>query len=465
MSTSVSEAFDRASRRVRENLPREHGFEAAARIEGEVPAWLDATLYRNGPALTERFGMAYGHSFEGDGAITAVRVAGGEAEFATKLVRTDEFMEEERSQKMLYGMSVPWLRRMSNVVRGKSKIPANVNVMMWQDKLLAVPEGGAPWHLDADTLDTVGALEMDGLRSGYHSAHPHRIDSRDASFSFRILWGKSTQLSLLVYPDEGPARELAKIEIDGVVYFHDFIATDDHLIFFIPPVRVDIFRAIFRVGPFRKLFKWQPELGTRILVVPIDQPDKPVEIHTDALYVWHFANAFTRGDEICVDFSYWPDFSSFDAVGDPNYKITSQPSLRRARIDVAKRTCEIDVLSDMTSEFPSVPVYEQGLTSVNLFSQSDTEHESGILYCNATTLESRRFLFGAGQLASEPNLITPRGSTDLEEAIVSTLVYDLEAHSSFLALFNAAHIEDGPIAKIWSQHHIPMTFHGGWYAP
>src|SRR5258705_5036439 len=61
------------------DLPREHGFEAL-RLEGELPAELTGTLYRTGPALFSSHGDRYQHWFDGDGAVSAVRFAGGRAE-------------------------------------------------------------------------------------------------------------------------------------------------------------------------------------------------------------------------------------------------------------------------------------------------------------------------------------------------------------------------------------------------
>ena len=462
MSAAVKEQFDQANERVRENLPREHGFEDVARIEGELPGWFSGTLYRNGPGLQDRFGQKLGHSFEGDGAVTAVRVEEGRAQSASRFVRTPEFLEEERQGKLLYGLGVSWFRRMGNTLGKKAKNPANVNVMRWQGKLLAVAEGGAPYLLDPDTLETLGAPDMNGLAPGYHSPHPHRIDERKASYSFRLLWGRQTELSIFSYPDEGRPRELTRVAIDGAVYIHDFIATRDHLVFFIPPVRINILRAMSRIGPLRKIFGWKPELGTKVIVVPIDSPEEVVVMDAPAFHVWHYANAFTRRDgELFVDFSYWPDFSSFDAVGSTDYGTTSSPDLRRARIDLGKREFSLEVLTEFASEFPSVAPAAQGLESGLVWSQTETEDRSGVMSCDLEGGRIQRHLFDPGQVASEPNF-APRPGGEPDEGVLSTLCYDLATHTSFLAMFDAQRVEDGPQAKIWLDHHVPMTFHGFW---
>jgi len=43
-------------------------------------------------------------------------------------------------------------------------------------------------------------------------------------------------------------------------------------------------------------------------------------------------------------------------------------------------------------------------------------------------------------------------------------VLDGKAGKSFLAVFDAAHLENGPVAKVKLRTHLPMSFHGWWEA-
>ena len=38
-------------------------------------------------------------------------------------------------------------------------------------------------------------------------------------------------------------------------------------------------------------WRWQPRRGTEVIVVPLDEPSRPVRFPTDAFFQWHFANA------------------------------------------------------------------------------------------------------------------------------------------------------------------------------
>src|SRR5690349_24614609 len=121
---------------------------------------------------------------------------------------------------------------------------------------------------------------------------------------------------------------------------HDFIATDTHLVFFVSPVRVDVPRVMLQLGGFQDMFRWKPELGTEIICVPIDRPHEVVRFTTDAFYQWHFTNAFTRGNELVVDYVHYPDFASFYELGrvlrDGSSRELGKGRPHRAVIDLTK---------------------------------------------------------------------------------------------------------------------------------
>ena len=372
----------------------------------------------------------------GDGAITAVRLQGGRAEVATRLVRSEAFCEEEARGRLLYGPEVSWFKRIRNQLSGRAKPAANVNVIRWQERLLALPEGAPPYVIDEETLKTIGPLAMGALAGGYHSPHPRRVASRRASFSFRLLWGRQNMLSVFCLPDEGAPYELTRIDLGEACYFHDFIATPDHLIFFIPPVRIRVGRAILQLGGLKGLFTWKPQLGTRILVIPIEAPERVMELSCEALFVWHFGNAFKDssggGEVIQVDFSHWPDFSSFDAIGSAEASVTSDPTLQRATLELSARRVTMRPLSSTRfAEFPSVREQEQGEVSGTLWAQTEREERSGVLLCRPERGEVEEYLFEPGQIASEPNHLPSR---DQGAGHLSTLVYDHASRRSFLAL-------------------------------
>jgi len=431
-----------------EDLGREHGFEPL-HIEGRLPAGLRGTLYRAGPGQFGQFGRKYTHPFEADGQTTAIRIADGQAFGASRIVQSTGLLEERAAGKSLYGLSLPWPRRLANSLRGRNKNTANTSVLVWQDRVFALMEAGKPTELAPGDLSTLGETDL-GVIVSFFSAHPHRVASRRASYNFGLEYGRSTRLHLYELPDQGPARHLGAVELSGPPMLHDFIATETHLIFFISPVRIDVPRMLLQVGSFEQLFRWRPELGTEILAVPIERPSEPVRFTVDAFYQWHFMNAFGRGGELVIDYVRYAGFESFHDIGAAG---AGRPSgarddghYHRATIDLAARTLRSERISERRCEFPTVAPGNEGREHALGYAVFDELRSVGSIDARGTIAAHE---LPAEQRASEPLYV---------DGHLLSLCHT--AGAAFLAVYDAHRIPDGPVARIWLDHHVPITFHG-----
>ena len=290
------------------DLTREHGFEAL-KVEGEIPPALSGTLYRTGPALTQRFGRPYGHVFEGDGAICAVRLSDGSAHGAHRLLRGEGFVKEEMAGRPLYQTATSWPRQVANSLLGRSKNTGNTNVLEWHGALFALMENARPLAFDRE-LETIGETSLGGLIRGAFSAHPHAMVSRRTTYNFGLRYGRNTTLGLYALPWEGQARCLGEIPLDHPVMLHDFMATQDHLVFLVSPLRLVVHRAILSVGDFTDLFRWTPDDGTEVIVVPIDAPERVRRFRVDPFFQIHFAGGVEEDDATVVDIMAYADSSA-----------------------------------------------------------------------------------------------------------------------------------------------------------
>lgn len=444
------------------SLPREHGFEPL-RVEGAIPTDLRGTLYRTGPGAFDVFGRRVAHMFEADGAVSAIRFGDGAARGGVRMVDSAGRAEERAAGRMLYGFSAPWPRRFARVARVKNT--GNTNVVPWQGRLLALMEAAGPTEIDPDTLHTVGETDLGGALAGPLSAHPHGVAARAATYGFGLRYGRQSQLDLYELPGAGAARRLGSLPVPATM-LHDFVATERHLVFFLSPVRVSIPRALLAVGPFEKLFEWRPELGTEVIVVPIDDVAGAVRFRTDAFYQWHFANAFERDGAIVVDFVRYDDLGSLTALaGAADGSVDRMVSgyLHRATIDPRRGALSCERMSDTPCEFPRVHPRVEG--SRHRFAWLQTEGAApGISRLDLDTVALDTYALPAHQRASEPVFAPRPGATGEADGYVLSLVYDGAADASFVAVLDAAHLADGPIARAWFDHHIPITFHGNWMA-
>ncbi|MFT3694152.1 MAG: carotenoid oxygenase family protein [Kofleriaceae bacterium] len=425
------------------DLAREHGFEPL-RIEGTLPPALRGTLYRNGPGQFGQFGHHYSHPFEGDGAVTAVRIADGKAQGASQITQTRGLVEERAAGKLLYGTTAPWTRRIANMLRGRDKNTANTSVMMWQDRLFALMEGGKPTELDPKTLDFIGEQSLDVV-VGAFSAHPHRVAAHGTLYNFGLEYGRVTKLHAYALPDHGPARHLAAVELAGPPMLHDFIATETHLVFFVSPVRINIPRAMLSIGDFSKLASWKPNLGVEVICIEIANPANVTRFTTDAFYQWHFANAFSRGNELVIDYARYASFDSFHEIGAASGSI-SGGRYHRATIDLTAKTLRSEQLSDRECEFPTVQPVQTGREHTLAFAVFDDFRAIGAID-------------GRGKITSHT---LPSDQRATEPLYVDGHLLSLchEHDRAFVAVYDVSRIPDGPVAKIWIDHHVPITFHG-----
>ncbi len=437
---------------------RDHGFESI-RVEGVLPEALRGTLFRNGPALFEHGGRRHNHLFEGDGAVCAVKLGDGAATCAYRLVQSRGLALEREAQKPLFGSAAGWPRRLRNNWKREFKNTANTSVWRWQNRLFALMERGAPTELDPGSMDTIGESDLGGVVTAGFSAHPHRVFQRRADYNFGLVAGRRPHVQLMELPWRGAPRSLGKIELSHYVMMHDFIATANHLVFFIAPVRLQMVRAMLGAADLEKLFEFDRDAGTEIVVVPISRPSDQVRFQVESFWQWHFAGAFEDRDQIIVDFVKYPDFGSLGELDQAER--SGRGRLTRAFIEPRSKCLREEALWENPCEYPRVdPRVEGGVHSKVFVSYDSGERVVAKVAVPEARVDSWEFL--ASEYPSEV-VVVPRSRRAAEgDGFAMSLVYDEEADLSHVAVFDTSSFQDGPVARLHLGHHVPMTFHGIW---
>ena len=442
--------------RLLSSVRREHGFEPL-RVEGAIPTELAGTLYRVGPGLFEAQGRAYEHPFEGDGAVCGVRLQGGKASGAHRVVRSVGLQEEREAGRALYGTVASWPRRLLNGMRMRMKNAANTNVMVWQEKLYALHEMSRATEL-TDDLHTVGETDFGGAAPVAFSAHYHRVASQDVIYNFGVRYGPKTELDIFRLPATGAATCIATVRLPTPVMLHDFIATERYLVFFVSPSVLQVGRALLGLNPFTKLIQWEPRRGTEVIVVPVHDPQQVTRFSVDSFYQWHFGNAFEQGGELFVDLVKYADLGTFDELSDGIRQLEGG-TLTRARVDIQGHKLHFEQLDDLGSEFPRMdPRFEGAPYTKTWLFQGETLSQH-----NLSTGKRQIHNFGEGQFVSEPVFVPRSDDAPEGDGWVLSLIYDKASAESYVAILDTNRFDDEPVAKIWFDHHVPVTFHGVWH--
>lgn len=452
------------------DLSRTHGFEPM-RVEGRLPEELNGTLVRVGPVAFGVGGQRYGHLFDGDGGVLAVRFAGGQAQGAARTIDTPSIRAEREAGQVLYanyGTRAPSLWRR---LFGGVKNAANTSPFVWNGRLFALVESALPTELSLEDLSTLGETNLGGRVGSTFSAHPHAVVSRRASYNFGVSYGRVTQLELYELPDAGLVRRLGCVPLPGPTLVHDFIATDHHLVFFVSPVRLHLFRVLLGLGSVSDNLEWRPELGTEVLVVPIDAPARVARFPAEPFHTWHFGNAFEDAGRLQVDYVRYPDFGTNQWLAELLHGWTStdaQGRLHRATLDVNAGTLFSEQVSDRRCEFPSATPLRAGArhryTYVAAHSGPDTwrgPHDVLVKVDMETGAETVVTL-DAGHHPSEPIFVPRAGGSAEDDGWLLVQTYDATSNRTYVAVLDAKVPDAGPVARAWLEHAFPFTFHGTW---
>lgn len=449
------------------------GRDTAPRVEGRIPEGLNGSLYRNGPGLFERGKYRKPHLLDGDGLVQRLSFADGKARYQNTFVHTKKFNDEAAADTYEYAtwsMPVPggfW----NNIGGGNSLSQAGVTVYPFNGKLYAFDEVSPPWTLDPATLKTEGPKPLGDPSKTYMTKAHTKFDPATGDWLLAGLsYGRTMQIHAITHGADGHLKSHQVIDSPRQIYLHDFLATDKHFIFLLQPMMFSPWMMLAGFSSFMESLTWKREEGNVVMVVPRGG-GAPRFFDAPGAYMWHALNAFEANDEIVADFvgydapdHFVPNTAILYTIMDGKMGTHHEPGkLRRYRIDLKRGTCREEIVDNGPHEFPMVDprtalhrhkigYMTAGGAGVFNTAVKRFDYESG---------RAAQFDFGPKTVAGEP--VFAAGGGENEGWLISQ-VLDGESGKTFFAVLDASHVEDGPVAKIWLDHHLPISFHGAWKA-
>ena len=451
------------------SLEREQAYQVAE-LDGRVPPWLRGTLYRNGSGRNELAGHWFPHWFDGDGMVSAIRFDDAGVHYRNRYVRTENYLDETRAGRIVhrgFGKMRP-----GGVVGNAFRLPANVSnisLVRHAGKLLSLWEGGPPFVLDPDTLETLGLDDFDGQVEAF-SAHP-KLDARTGElFNFGIDYGRKTTLTAYRIDRAGALTAYPAITLPYPVMNHDFVLTQRYLVFCLGPILVHPLKMLLGLTSFDGALQWDGGRPTQILLIARDGASAPRWIQTEAFFQFHFANGFDEDGAIVLDMTRYPDFLTIgDALRNywhSDWSARGMASLVRLRIDLGSGKVESRPFDTGTAnEFPrmdprrvaarhryayianNAPGSERGLqqllTRVDLESGKTVSHD-----------------FRPHRYPGEPVFIPARDQGEEDDGCVVTLVYDAAAGRTDIVGLDARDLAASPLFVARLPHHVPYSLHG-----
>ena len=445
-------------------------------LSGRIPDGLRGSLYRNGPGRLQRGTTRVGHWFDGDGAILGVHFTDEGATGLYRYVQTAAYKEEAEKGEFLYGnygMTAPgpvwnqWLKPLKNA--------ANTSVMALPDKLLALWEGGNPHALDLLTLETQGFDNLTQLESNApYSAHPKVDPQTGEIFNFGIAAGLNAILRVYKSDATGKIIQQNSVQLEGLPLVHDFAMAGQYLVFFVPPVRVNLLPAAMGLSSFSDALEWQPSKATQILIFDKETLNLVSRGEAPPWFQWHFGNSYVDKDgSINIDFVRYPDFQTnqyLKEVATGETHTQTKGTLWRSRFNPnTGKMIKLEELLDKNCEFPIIPPHLVGeaFTTTYLVVHRDGVEPSKEMYNAIAKLDSKTDTLtiadlGENRYPSEalyiPDALNPN------QGWVLTVVYDGNSDRSEVVIFDSGRLNEESVCRLELPAVIPHSFHGTWKA-
>ena len=446
-------------------------------VVGEIPRELNGAYYRNGP--NPQFAPRGGyHWFDGDGMIHGFFFEDGRCDYRNRWVRTDRFERERDAGESLFG-GLGDMAAGDPRVEGMSGNAANTNIVWHAGRLLALWEAGPPTELDPLTLETRGLHDFDGalvrkidpglagnedgIVPGIMTAHP----KMDPDTGEMHMFGYSPippHLIYMVVDREGRLVRSEEIDVPFASMMHDFIVTDEHVVFPVFPAAFDL-AAIEQTG---SPLVWRPELGTHIGVMPRDGGNADVVwLESDPCYVFHPMNAHSEGSRVTAEVARYPKLPFFGVDQ------AQAATLHRWTLDLSSGTVKEEPLDDCPTEFPRFDerlagkAYRHGYSGGGANPLGDVDFDSSpgfdsVLHYDLQSGQKKTHTLPAGDSVGEPVFVPRSADAPEGDGFVLVLCHRGAENRSDLLILDAQSVEAAPLATVQLPHRVPYGFHGNW---
>jgi all-trans-8'-apo-beta-carotenal 15,15'-oxygenase len=449
---------------------------AAVEIDGTLPAYVRGTCLWNGPASFARGGLRYRHWLDGDGMVCALTCAEDGVRVSHRFVASTKRTVEESAGRAVYrafGTSFEGdeLRRGVGL-----ESPANVSVYPYRGRLLAFGEQGLPWELDPTTLETRGLFTFDGQVNEIapFSAHPKIDPGTGELFNFGVSFAQDRPtLNVFRFGREGQLTYRRRVALPYAASIHDFAISAELLVFYVSPLLLDVSAVIQRGATVMDALSWQPERGSQLVLVSRETGQGVAAIPVGGRYCLHLVNAFERGGHLVVDvveydrplypeYQVLPDLFTDTFRGHPvRFVVDPAAGAILDRRDIAY-SCSPDFPAhDFAAtgrpygEFWMLGVGEAGKPGRKFFNQIvRIDWEGG----DADVYEARPGHYLGGEPVFIPAPDTPRAGVVLCQS------FDANRSASSVVVFDAFHLDRGPMATLRLSEPIPFLFHSA-FAP
>ena len=434
-------------------------------LEGQLPAWLQGSLVRTGPAKWEVGGRSMNHWFDGFAMLHRFGIADGEVSYANRFLETKAYRAAKQRDEIVYSEFATdpcrsLFARVFSMFSPKISDNANVNLVKLGERYISMTETPIPVEFDGDTLETVGvAYESPGMLT---TAHPHLDRESGGMLNYSAKLGPRNRYRFFhLSPGAAKPEVLAELPVKEPAYMHSFGLSERWLVLAEFPLVVNPISILLSGRPYIENYRWEPERGTKFTLIDRRTGEATGPFETDAFFCFHHVNTYEENGSVVVDACTFEDAGIIedlylDRLRDG--KPIARAELRRFRIDLSSGR----VATEQLAEGLELPRINYGRHNERPYRYVwGIDQKTGWLdrivkvdVAEGRTIEWREESCSPG----EPVFVAAPDAEAEDDGVLLSVVFDSRSGRSFMLVLDAAELTE--LARAEAPHHIPYGFHG-----
>ncbi len=453
-------------------------------VEGNIPQWLNGSLFRNGPAKFETTQVSYNHWFDGLAMIHRYSFHAGQVAYQNRFLCTSPYRQMLATGQLSSGFETvqptSLVSRIGKIglerlgYRTGQTYNTNVSLMRLAGQFLALTEQPVPTAFDPITLETQGAFYFDDNLFGHLSCgHPQYDHQNQEYINYVTCFGPINTYNLYrISANSNQRRLITRIPVREPCYMHSFALTESFIILVEFPLVINSLAAILEGKAPLHCLNWKPQRGTNFLVVNKNSGKLVARFRSEAFFAFHHINAYEQGDRIVLDIaaSDQPDliYKSYLKLLRAATQSEDHPLAEYRRYHLPLHRCNrstevsYELLSDHRIEMVCINqdrcqgrayqyayAVSHNVTWPSLVGQLvklDVERKTAITWFEPQTYPG------------EPIFVAAPEATTEDDGVILSVVLDAAKAKSFLLLLDARSLTE--LGRAYLPHHVPLEFHG-----
>ncbi len=449
--------------------------------QGTIPIWLRGSLFRNGPAKFEVGEEKYRHWFDGLAMLHKFSFNQGQVSYINRFLQSETYCKTINTGKICVAEFATTPRRtlwqnLGSMLNLELSDNAHLNITRIAGRFMAITETPYPVEFDPKTLRTIGKFNYeDDLPCSLTTGHPHNDLERQELVNLTTQFSRISTYNIYRIPWGQTKRSLiGSIPVNQPAYIHSFALTENYIILPEFPLLTNpltLMAEQLKGKPFIDNFSWQPERGTRFLVLRRADGKLVRSYQTDAFFALNQINAFENKDEIILDLAAYNhsilDEYYLDYLREAKGFKLSGSEFRRYRIPLNGTYVKYELISDQMIEFPRINSQccqtKDYRFAYGISRRQDRPHDfpNQLLKVDVSH-QTTKIWFEENCYPGEPVFVAMPKAQREDEGVILSIVLDVKKGNSFLLILDGCSFSE--ICRSEIPHHIPFGTHGQYFA-